>query len=596
MMLRTFSRSARALAGVLLLLAVASSIPARAAGNAFEQIRHFSWQSDGAPANVQGVAQSPDGFLWLATATGLYRFDGISFDRIPLEGGDSGQSLQVASVAAAPNGDVWIGYDWGGMAVYRDGHLRPANPGTPSKTSVYLTVTRDGALWARAPGGKGNRLIRFKAGRWTDIDESWNLPLGTNTIAMLVARDGSLHLVNPDGVRRLRPGTRRFDFQPVDIGFGPTIAEDPQGRIWIADADKLIRVEHGKGEVGPVTRLPHSDLYRRLLFDRYGAAWLSGAEDGVRRLIPEPGGNRFRVDGSLFDNEDGLSSDVSLSMVQDSERNIWVGTILGIDRFSPRRALRAAGLPLSYSYDMFSGTGGEVYLISNESLFRIGSGGPERLVGIRSAETICGDRDGLVVATPNELFRFAGGTLRKMALPALGGDRTGRIFACTFDVEGRLLLSASHSPLYRLEERRWRAIAPMVETAPEGALRHARRANRRNAAHLPARPHHARRGRCARDPLEKRRAVYRLHQNGSQGTPLHLARRAERAGLPRRPRDEDSQRRSLSPAHQRQRHRRAGRRLDLAQRALWHHAGPHGRSEGGIRRARPAPSLPAVRC
>src|SRR5687767_5854561 len=48
---------------------------------------HHSWTvATGAPAPVLDMAQGPDGFLWLATGEGLFRFDGISFERIVPEG------------------------------------------------------------------------------------------------------------------------------------------------------------------------------------------------------------------------------------------------------------------------------------------------------------------------------------------------------------------------------------------------------------------------------------------------------------------------------------------------------------------------------
>ncbi|MEW5687893.1 MAG: triple tyrosine motif-containing protein [Pseudomonadota bacterium] len=461
-------RLLQALAGAVAAICLSAAAPA---GPAFEPVRHVAWHpEDGAPPNIQGLAQSPDGFLWLASATGLYRFDGLTFDRIPLEGGDGSQSLQIASVAAAPNGDVWVGYDWGGIAVYSRGRLRAVDPGRPNKASVYLTVTRDGAVWARASGGKGNRLIRFKDGRWTDIDEGWNLPLGVNSIAFLVARDGTLYLLNPDGVRRLKPGAGRFEFQPLSLGDGPTIAEDPQGRIWVADQDRLTRIEFGAGFVGPVTPLPHSDLYRRLAFDADGAAWVAGAEDGIRRLLPEQGGDRFRAAESLFGGDDGISSPVTLAMAQDSERNIWVGTLLGVDRFSIRRAVRDAGLSQSYAFDTHAGADGEAYLVSNNRLMRIGPDGPRELATIRSAETLCSDRKQVVVATPFDLFAYADGKLRRIATPERFPDRGSQtIRACAFDAAGRLLLSMAHHPLYRLEAGQWRPVVPLEPTTREGA-------------------------------------------------------------------------------------------------------------------------------
>ena len=44
------------------------------------------WQADdGLPGdNVTGVTQTEDGYLWIATQTGLARFDGIRFENIKM--------------------------------------------------------------------------------------------------------------------------------------------------------------------------------------------------------------------------------------------------------------------------------------------------------------------------------------------------------------------------------------------------------------------------------------------------------------------------------------------------------------------------------
>ena len=49
---------------------------------------HESWTSkDGAPPDIWSIDQTADGFLWLATGAGLYRFDGIVFEAFePLPG------------------------------------------------------------------------------------------------------------------------------------------------------------------------------------------------------------------------------------------------------------------------------------------------------------------------------------------------------------------------------------------------------------------------------------------------------------------------------------------------------------------------------
>src|SRR5207344_3123754 len=38
-------------------------------------------RDDGLPGAVTAIAQTTDGFLWIGTASGLYRFDGVLFER-----------------------------------------------------------------------------------------------------------------------------------------------------------------------------------------------------------------------------------------------------------------------------------------------------------------------------------------------------------------------------------------------------------------------------------------------------------------------------------------------------------------------------------
>ena len=52
------------------------------------QDQHIAWLAkDGAPAPIRAIAQTDDGYLWLGTEEGLYRFDGQSFDLAPTPGG-----------------------------------------------------------------------------------------------------------------------------------------------------------------------------------------------------------------------------------------------------------------------------------------------------------------------------------------------------------------------------------------------------------------------------------------------------------------------------------------------------------------------------
>ena len=48
---------------------------------AVSQYKHTRWTvEDGAPGSIEALAQTPDGYLWLGTPLGLYRFDGVNFE------------------------------------------------------------------------------------------------------------------------------------------------------------------------------------------------------------------------------------------------------------------------------------------------------------------------------------------------------------------------------------------------------------------------------------------------------------------------------------------------------------------------------------
>jgi Two component regulator propeller. len=113
-----------------------------------EQFYHTAWTvREGAPGQVTALAQSADGYLWLGTQTGLYRFDGVRFERYrPRSGGDFPAS-SVASLYAPPDGGLWVGFRYG-FASFIDGDKAThygASSGLPTAT-VYAMAGTPG--WA----------------------------------------------------------------------------------------------------------------------------------------------------------------------------------------------------------------------------------------------------------------------------------------------------------------------------------------------------------------------------------------------------------------------------------------------------------------
>ncbi|MFS2021216.1 two-component regulator propeller domain-containing protein, partial [Massilia sp. CT11-108] len=84
---------------------------------------HASWTArEGAPANITGIAQTPDGWIWIGSTSGLYKFDGVRFLRAAAS--EAPLSSNVAGIGVLPDGRMWVGYKYGGVSLMVDGRMR----------------------------------------------------------------------------------------------------------------------------------------------------------------------------------------------------------------------------------------------------------------------------------------------------------------------------------------------------------------------------------------------------------------------------------------------------------------------------------------
>lgn len=268
------------------------------------------------------MAQTPDGFLWLATYEGLARFDGVQFDLFTPENTPVFRSDQTLSVYAARSGDLWVGSRDRWAYRLRDGEwsafsLQEAFGGGHVDHWVGgFAEDANGTLWAVSTGPYLARFDGQAFVRFTDrLEEAWPL--------FAADADGALW-------SELRPGVvpsvtetsfgqgvvarlvgERFEpvADPLLVGFAPTqygpllhrlvgtetdLARDGRVRVDLADASGRL-----------LTWIWHDGITERaMLVDRAGRAWVQLADaEGQNVLVVVRDGEelaRFAPEGATW--------------------------------------------------------------------------------------------------------------------------------------------------------------------------------------------------------------------------------------------------------------------------------------------------------
>ncbi|WP_036138877.1 ligand-binding sensor domain-containing protein, partial [Novilysobacter defluvii] len=147
----------RVLTFVLLLCALLPQ-PARALDPA-KSFHHYvrdSWSvQEGMPQiSAVAIAQTPDGYIWIATQSGVSRFDGVGFQTFSPSNEPAIPHPVTTSLAVDPEGALWIGTR-GGMAVLRDGRFHEVPWAGDGMAPMIngLDLGADGTVWAATSSG-----------------------------------------------------------------------------------------------------------------------------------------------------------------------------------------------------------------------------------------------------------------------------------------------------------------------------------------------------------------------------------------------------------------------------------------------------------
>jgi Two component regulator propeller len=362
-------RHTLALRGALLvcaLLALCSDAFALNPALDISQYAHAVWRvRDGfVKGPITAIAQTPDGYLWLGTATGLFRFDGIRAVPWQPPEGQHLPSNYIVSLLAGDDGTLWVGTNrglasWNDRTVIRYEELN-------GRVIVNLLEDHEGSVWASTAVAGKMSLCSVQHRRVQCYGEDGGP--GAGAVGLYQDRRGHLWVTTEDGVWHWKPGPRTFTLLPRKLNAIQGLSETDDGALLISMPGGIKRIVNGNAEATypfPASIQPARAF--SLLRDRDGGLWVGTAASG---LVHVHQGNT-----DVFAQSDGLSDDTIYKLFEDREGNIWVVTPEGLDRFRDTAVAsfsRKQGLSNSRVQSILPSRDGSIWLSTTGGVNRLG--------------------------------------------------------------------------------------------------------------------------------------------------------------------------------------------------------------------------------
>jgi signal transduction histidine kinase/ligand-binding sensor domain-containing protein len=417
------------------------------------QYAHTSWTAqDGAEMGLPfAMAQTPDGYLWIAGSFGLFRFDGLRFMQWQPPDGQSLPSSPY-SLAVSRDGTLWIG-TYRGLSSWNGRTFTRQHPEIGKEFVTSLLEARDGTIWVGVLGQAG-RLCAIRSERIQCTTPEQDGGFGKFAWSLAEDRAGTLWVGAESGIWRWSPGTpRRYPAPGLRVGDlttttdGQVLAGILGGGIRQLASDEFVPLRFRRA--GKVDEwLADGDIKsNKLLRDRDGGLWIGTEGQGLIHV----------KDGlaDTFSRADGLSGNISCSLFEDREGNIWFGSNKGVDRFRklPVTTVSARqGLPHELTRSILATRDGSMWVATGDGLARWKDG---RLAVYKERDGLphfqvhsqYQDADGrLWVSTAGGLVYFANDRF-----VAVDAGPSKEIHAMTGDAAGNLWLSGDKglARLYR---------------------------------------------------------------------------------------------------------------------------------------------------
>lgn len=340
---------------------------------------------------VRSIRETSDGKLWFGTINGLYSFDYAEghFAEYKSEPDDP-YSLGRNSVYAIFEdmvGSLWIG-TWSGVNMYdpRKYHFTHFQHQINDPNSLnfnYVSSFQEDKerIWIGTEDGGLNYMDK-KSGRFRAYTYSEDDPesLRNNNVKTIYMDSNNNLWVGTmyGGLSLFNRETGRFTHFIEDQAVYD-ILELPHDILWIGtksglkEMDLTSRRVRNPGSQRTIDEILGKIFITQLFSGSDGLVWIGTMNDGLFRYDPDQG----QLDSFSYHNNDtaSLSSDYIITICEDNQSNIWIGTNNGLNLYRPQsssfsRYGRNIGLGDNVINGLLSDDKDNLWIATNKGLYR----------------------------------------------------------------------------------------------------------------------------------------------------------------------------------------------------------------------------------
>jgi ligand-binding sensor domain-containing protein/serine phosphatase RsbU (regulator of sigma subunit) len=353
-------------------------------------------------SQVQSISQDNDGNLWVATLSGLTKYNGKEF--ISYSRKDSLAEDWVTTLYKDNKGNIWMGHWAGGVSMFNYKTQKFENLNleefTRFKTVTAIIQDEKNRFWISTEGAgvfvydpinKKMISINSKDGLSSDnvydicIDQKQNIWIATDI--GITIYDTKTDITSSTSYNFLNTGNGLHSNRITSL------ALINYNEMWVGSADAGVMVlkisddfsvkQPGKAIEQAGQRIEMKDgigsnFINQIIEDNAHSIWIGTTGGGVTKCIPYPTKDRTEaLSKALVNNystKQGLNYFNANALFQDREGSIWIGTDIGLNQYRGERFQifdESDGLGNNLVWTTLCDKDGNIWLGTNDGLSKI---------------------------------------------------------------------------------------------------------------------------------------------------------------------------------------------------------------------------------